>query len=80
MAARARAGNRLLDYRELADQLAEYVNELGFTHVELLPVMEHPFYGSWGYQMTGYFAPTLALRQPGRFPLLRRPSASRGSA
>src|SRR2546425_552084 len=51
-------GDRFLDYRELADQLADYVGEMGFTHVELLPVMEHPFYGSWGYQTIGYFAPS----------------------
>jgi 1,4-alpha-glucan branching enzyme len=50
--------NRSLTYRELAESLPDYVAELGFTHVELLPVMEHPFYGSWGYQTTGYFAPT----------------------
>jgi 1,4-alpha-glucan branching enzyme len=51
-------GARPLNYRELGAQLAEYVLEMGFTHVEFLPVMEHPFYGSWGYQTTGYFAPT----------------------
>jgi len=51
-------GNRWLTYRELAPDLAAYVEELGFTHVELLPLMEHPFYGSWGYQPTGFFAPT----------------------
>jgi 1,4-alpha-glucan branching enzyme len=57
-------GNRWLNYRELAHQLAEYVERLGFTHVELLPVMEHPFYGSWGYQTTGYFAPTSRYGTP----------------
>jgi 1,4-alpha-glucan branching enzyme len=50
--------HRWLSYRELAPRLAAYVRDLGFTHVELLPIMEHPFYGSWGYQTTGYFAPT----------------------
>jgi 1,4-alpha-glucan branching enzyme len=51
-------GNRSLTYLELADELSTYVKELGFTHVEMLPVMAHPFSGSWGYQVTGYFAPT----------------------
>jgi 1,4-alpha-glucan branching enzyme len=60
----ANEGNRSLSYRELAAALAEYVAELGFTHVELLPVMEHPFYGSWGYQTTGYFAPTARYGTP----------------
>jgi 1,4-alpha-glucan branching enzyme len=50
--------NRPLSYSELADELSAYANDLGFTHVELLPVMAHPFTGSWGYQVTGYYAPT----------------------
>jgi len=56
--------NRALSYLELADELAEYATDLGFTHVELLPVMHHPFPGSWGYQVTGYFAPTPRLGEP----------------
>ena len=51
-------GNRSLTWRELADRLVPYVEELGFTHVEFLPIMEHPFGGSWGYQPLGFFAPT----------------------
>jgi 1,4-alpha-glucan branching enzyme len=51
-------GNRSLSYRELAPLLADYVRETGFTHVEFLPLMDHPFFGSWGYQITGYFAPS----------------------
>jgi 1,4-alpha-glucan branching enzyme len=50
--------NRSLSYRELAPQLADYLERLGYTHVEFLPVMDHPFFGSWGYQTTGYFAPS----------------------
>ncbi len=57
-------GGRALTYRELAPRLAEYVQRMGFTHVELLPVMEHPFGGSWGYQVTGYFAPTSRFGSP----------------
>lgn len=60
-------GDRHLTYGELADQLPDHVSKLGFTHVEILPVMEHPFYGSWGYQSTGYFAPTSRYGTPQDF-------------
>ena len=63
-------GNRYLTYRELAPRLANYVKEVGFTHVEFLPVMEHPFYGSWGYQTTGYFAPSSRFGTPQDFMYL----------
>src|SRR5260370_532773 len=57
-------GNRPLTYREIALKLAGHVKKLGFTHVELMPVMEHPFYGSWGYQITGYYAATSRYGSP----------------
>ncbi|MBO0912158.1 MAG: 1,4-alpha-glucan branching enzyme, partial [Acidobacteria bacterium] len=58
---------RWLTYREVAPKLADYVTRMNFTHVELLPVMEHPFYASWGYQTTGYFAPTARYGTPQDF-------------
>ena len=60
-------GNRQLTYLELADELGEYVADLGFTHVELLPVMQHPYSGSWGYQVTGYYAPQSTFGSPDDF-------------
>ncbi|HKN01095.1 MAG TPA: 1,4-alpha-glucan branching protein GlgB [Candidatus Binataceae bacterium] len=56
--------DRWLSYRELASQLGDYVQEMGFTHVQFMPVMEHPFTGSWGYQVSGYFAPTARYGSP----------------
>ena len=61
---------RLLTYRELAEQLPAYCRDMGFTHVELLPIAEHPFAGSWGYQVTGYYAPTARFGTPDDFRLL----------
>ena len=63
-------GGRWLSYRELAPRLAEYVTKLGFTHVEFMPVMEHPFFGSWGYQITGFFAPSSRYGTPQDFMFL----------
>jgi len=62
--------NRPMTYRELAEHLPEYLKDLGFTHVQFLPVMEHPFYGSWGYQTLGYFSPTSRYGTPQDFMFL----------
>jgi 1,4-alpha-glucan branching enzyme len=63
-------GNRSLSYRELAHRLGDYVSARGYTHVELMPVMEHPFFGSWGYQITSYFAPSHRFGMPEDFMAL----------
>jgi 1,4-alpha-glucan branching enzyme len=64
------SGSRFMTYRELAGELPAYCRALGFSHVELMPVMEHPFYGSWGYQLTGYFAPSSRYGSPEDFMYL----------
>ena len=64
---RKKGGGGFANYRDIAKKLTTYVKEIGFTHVELLPIMEHPFYGSWGYQVVGYFAPTSRYGSPQDF-------------
>jgi len=68
--AQGQPGGTLLTYREMADRLVPYVKDMGFTHVELLPIMEHPYTGSWGYQVIGFFAPTSRFGPPEDFKFL----------
>ena len=70
--------DRFLTYAELADQLPDYLEKTGFTHVEFMPVMEHPFYGSWGYQSLGYFAPSSRYGTPQEFMQLVETLHNRG--
>ena len=65
-----------LSYREIAEPLAAYAQNMGFTHVEFMPVAEHAFYPSWGYQVTGFYAPDQPVRNAGRFSIPGQPTAS----
>lgn len=67
---RRKANNKWLTYRELAHELVDYVKKMNYTHIELMPVAEHPFDGSWGYQITGYYAPTARYGKPADFMYL----------
>ena len=71
---------RFLTYREIAAPLADYAREMGYTHVEFLPVMEHPYYASWGYQVTGFFAPSSRQGGPEDFQFLVDHLHRQGSA